>query len=70
MTITTKSGIKVAKVEEVKNKKIGAEGRCNEIVMAIVYAAMKSALKNSEMYSAILFNEILMLMPFLYTCAS
>jgi hypothetical protein len=60
----------VAKDEEVKNKKRGDEGRCNEIVIAIVYAAMNSALKNSEMYSAILFDEILMLIPFLYAYAS
>jgi hypothetical protein len=65
MIITTKRGIKVAKVEEVKNRKIGDEGRWNEIVIAIVYAAMKSALKYSEIYSAILSDEILIVVTFL-----
>jgi hypothetical protein len=55
----------VAKVEEVKNRKIGDEGRWNEIVIAIVYAAMKSALKYSEIYSAILSDETLMVVTFL-----
>jgi hypothetical protein len=36
MITTTKRGMNVAKVEEVKNKKIGDEGRWNEIVIAIV----------------------------------
>ena len=63
--ITTKRGIKVAKVEEVINKMTGAEGRWNEIVIAIVYAAIKRALKNSEMYSATLFDETLIAVTFL-----
>ena len=54
MMKTMKRGMKVANVEEVKNKKIGDEGRWNEIVIAIVYAAIKRALNNNEMYSAIL----------------
>lgn len=65
MTMTTRSGMNVAKAEEVKNKKIGDEGRWYEIVIAIVYVAMKSALKNNEMYSATLFDETLMLVTFL-----
>ena len=65
MIMTIKRGINVAKVDEVKNKMIGAEGCWNEIVIAIVNAAIKRALKNSEMYSAIFVDETLTAVPFL-----
>lgn len=61
----TKIGMNVTKVEEMANKKRGDEGCWKVMMIAMVYAAMKSALKNSEIYSAILFDEILIMIPLL-----